>query len=138
MTTKSDIASDSALSTATGKPLSVALAIDYRNRSEPRMVTLPAIVGRGREADVRLDDVWISRIHCSLDEIDGTVIVRDLGAKNGIFVNGLRVKEFRLQPGDRFTLGLTEITVEYQPRAMANEVVVEAATTALADATQDP
>lgn len=117
-------ANDSNLSTSAGKSLSVVLTIEYRSQSETQTVALPATLGRSEEADVRLHDPWISRMHCSIDEIDGTVVVRDLYSRNGIFVNGLRVEEALLQPGDRFTLGVTEITMER--RGTANEVVVKA------------
>ena len=38
----------------------------------------------------------------------------DLGSKNGIFLHGNRVQESDLQPGDRLTIGGTEITVQYR------------------------
>ena len=117
MTTNPENANESASSTSAAEPLCVVLTIDYRNL-ETRTVALPAIMGRVQTADVCLDDLWISHIHCLLDEIDGTVVVRDLGSKNGIFVNGRRVNESSLQPGDSFTLGITEITVTYQRGAV--------------------
>jgi len=124
MATESENANDPTISTSAGKPLPVVLTIDYRNHSETQTVALPATLGRDQEANVCLLDPWVSHIHCSLDEIDGTVVVRDLNSKNGIFVNGLRVEEALLQPGDRFTLGVTEITMER--RATASDVVAEA------------
>jgi pSer/pThr/pTyr-binding forkhead associated (FHA) protein len=124
MTTEN--ANDSILSTSAGKLLSVVLTIDYRNQSEMQTIALPATLGSSQDADVSLLDPWISRIHCSLDEIGGTVVVRDLFSKNGIFVNGLRVEESFLQPGDRFTLGVTEIMIAR--RGAASEVVAEATT----------
>ena len=126
MATESENANDSALPASMGAPLSVVLAIDYRNHSETQTVALPAILGRSQNADVRLHDPWISHIHCSLDEIGGTVVVRDLDSANGIFVNGMRVKESPLQPGERFTLGVTEIRLTCQRRIAAMEVIAEA------------
>ena len=54
------------------------------------MTRLPAILGRDLKSDVRLADPWVSRLHGELNEIDGTLVVRDLGSKHGIFVNGHR------------------------------------------------
>ena len=119
-----DNVNDSTSSTSAWKPLPVVLTIDYRNHSETLTVALPATLGRDQEADVCLRDPWISHIHCSLDEIDGTVVVRDLDSKNGIFFNGLRVVEALLRPGDCFTLGVTEITMEH--RASASEAAARA------------
>ena len=36
----------------------------------------------------------------------------DLNSTNGIKVNGRRVDQAALEPGDRITLGLTELTFE--------------------------
>jgi pSer/pThr/pTyr-binding forkhead associated (FHA) protein len=92
------------------------LTIVHNGNSETRLVSrLPATLGRGQEADLRLEDPWVSRLHCILNEIDGTLVVRDLGAKNGTFVNGLRVSDSLLLPGGRLTLGRTSITVQYHP-----------------------
>ncbi len=120
----SENANDSTSPMSADRLLFVVLAIDYRNHSETQTVALPAIFGRSQEADVRLYDPWISHIHCLLGETGSTVVVRDLDSKNGIFVNGLRVKESPLQPGGRFTLGVTEITIER--RTAANEAIAEA------------
>jgi pSer/pThr/pTyr-binding forkhead associated (FHA) protein len=78
------------------------------------------MVGRGQEADVQLKDLWVSHFHCILNEIEGTLVVRDLGAKNGMFVNGLRTSDSFLLPGDRLTLGCTTITVQYHRRPKAS------------------
>ena len=48
-----------------------------------------------------------------LNQINGTVVVRDLGSKNGVFLNGRRVAESHVMPGERLTVGLTKITVQY-------------------------
>ncbi len=36
---------------------------------------LPVTVGRGREAEIRLADWWVSRAHCQIDEVDGSLVV---------------------------------------------------------------
>jgi pSer/pThr/pTyr-binding forkhead associated (FHA) protein len=42
----------------------------------------------------------------------GRWLIADLGSTNGIKVNGRRVDRAQLEPGDRITLGLTELTFE--------------------------
>jgi pSer/pThr/pTyr-binding forkhead associated (FHA) protein len=78
--------------------------------------SLPAILGRGSGADIRLDDRWISRIHCEISEISGTLVVRDLESRHGTFVNGQHVAEAHLLPGDRLSVGLTSFEVKYRRR----------------------
>jgi pSer/pThr/pTyr-binding forkhead associated (FHA) protein len=78
--------------------------------------SLPAILGRGSDADIRLGDRWISRIHCEISEISGTLVVRDLESRHGTLVNGQYVAEAHLLPGDRLTVGLTSFEVKYRRR----------------------
>ncbi len=75
---------------------------------------LPAMIGRGAAAGVRLGDPEISRIHCQIEELDGHLVIRDLGSTNGTFVNGLRVTEAALISGDRVSLGQTRFWVLYE------------------------
>ena len=76
--------------------------------------TLPVVIGRNPEADVRVDDRWISRVHCEIGELDGPLVVRDLDSRNGTAVNGQYITESHLLPGDRLTVGLTTFEVQYQ------------------------
>jgi hypothetical protein len=73
-------------------------------------VTEPLVVlGRSREAGVRISDVNISRKHAEIRQEGSTFWVVDLGSTNGTLVNGKRVDRQRLRDGDRITLGSTEI-----------------------------
>jgi len=70
---------------------------------------LPAIeISLGREAgrDIELSqDASTSRHHADLSPAGGTFVVRDAGSSNGTFVNGVRVQEQALQPGDEVQIG---------------------------------
>jgi hypothetical protein len=70
------------------------------------------LLGRSRECDVQLADPNVSRRHAELRRDDGGWSVVDLGSTNGIKLNGRRVDQAALEPGDRITLGLTELTYE--------------------------
>src|SRR3954468_18789973 len=70
------------------------------------------LLGRSRECDVVLSDPNISRRHAEVRREDGGWAVVDLGSTNGIKVNGRRVDHALLEPGDRVTLGVTELTFE--------------------------
>jgi Protein of unknown function (DUF3662)/FHA domain len=66
-------------------------------------------IGRSRESEVVVDDPNVSRQHAELRKtIEGWMVV-DLGSTNGVKVNGKRVKEEVLRPGDKITLGLVEL-----------------------------
>jgi len=72
--------------------------------TEPRVV-----LGRSRDAGVRVSDVNISRKHAELRQEGAAFWIVDLGSTNGTLVNGKRVDRHRLRDGDRITLGSTEI-----------------------------
>ncbi|HEU5264831.1 MAG TPA: DUF3662 and FHA domain-containing protein [Gaiellaceae bacterium] len=67
------------------------------------------VLGRSREAGIRISDVNISRKHAELRHEEAAYWIVDLGSLNGTLVNGKRVDRQRLQDGDRITLGSTEI-----------------------------
>ena len=72
---------------------------------------LPVMIGSDPGSGVRLNDRRVSRLHCLLAECQGRLLVRDLNSKHGTFVNGARVKEVPLMPGDRLTVGKSNFIV---------------------------
>jgi hypothetical protein len=75
------------------------------------------LVGRAEAADVHIEDECISRYHCEIAAINGTLWVRDLGSANGVLVNGFHETQSHLMPGDRLTIGETSFLVEYARHA---------------------
>lgn len=72
---------------------------------------LPAFLGTGELANLRLRDPEVSRRHVSI-EVDGPQLrLRDLGSTNGTRVNGVRVAEAFLIGGETIELGATAIHV---------------------------
>lgn len=69
-------------------------------------------VGRGRQADVMLDDPSLSRLHArvSIDDT-GQLAIDDLGSTNGIYVNGTEQLSAFLVPGDTIRFGRVEYLV---------------------------
>lgn len=75
------------------------------NLAVPIPVQQPVLlVGRHPEADVRIAAPAISRRHCCLAVVYDRYMIRDLGSRHGIFVNGARVDEAQLNPGDEVAL----------------------------------
>jgi len=73
----------------------------------------PLRLGRSAEADIPIEDRWVSREHCEIDRVDGVLVVRDLGSKHGTYVNGHAVTTAPLNPGDELSIGLSKFVVEY-------------------------
>jgi len=72
-----------------------------------------ATIGREVGNTIVLDrDSTVSRRHAVIEVAGGGYVLRDLGSSNGTFVNGARVSERPLQPGDEITLGATRFRFE--------------------------
>jgi pSer/pThr/pTyr-binding forkhead associated (FHA) protein len=73
------------------------------------------VIGRGTEADLRINDPGISRRHAEIRvEAAGPALriqIVDLGSTNGIIVNGHKVREAALQEGSRIEIGSTRMLV---------------------------
>jgi pSer/pThr/pTyr-binding forkhead associated (FHA) protein len=54
----------------------------------------------------------ISRRHCEVNMDQGVLTVRDLGSRNGTFVNGERTDETILDPGDEIQIGPLKFIVQ--------------------------
>ena len=61
-------------------------------------------VGRHVECDVRIDSPQVSRRHCCLAMAYDRLVIRDLGSRHGVRVNGRLVEEARLKPGDEVAI----------------------------------
>ena len=67
---------------------------------------LPAIIGRSREASLKVRTTIVSRKHCEVFESGGEMFVRDMGSANGTFVNNVRIeKDTQLASGDLLSVG---------------------------------
>ena len=68
------------------------------------------IVGRSRTCGLALPGADASRRHAEILGTGKGFRLRDLGSTNGTFVNGERVEEVELRPGDRIQIGGGTIT----------------------------
>jgi ABC transport system ATP-binding/permease protein len=95
---------------------------------EPRQLVLHCIAGPltgrdfelppegvvvGREGNLRIPDEFLSRRHFELfaDETGG-LRIRDLGSRNGTFLNTLPASNTRVKPGDEIAAGVNRFRVE--------------------------
>ena len=72
-------------------------------------------IGRSAEADVRLADTGVSRLHAELRLLGGEALLVDLGSTNGTTLNGRRVSEGRLRDGDRIGVGSSSLVFRQAP-----------------------
>jgi len=67
----------------------------------------------GREGHVRVPDEFLSRKHFEVvPDADGQVRVRDLGSRNGTFLNTLPAKDTKVRGGDEIRAGVNRFRIE--------------------------
>jgi EAL domain-containing protein (putative c-di-GMP-specific phosphodiesterase class I) len=94
---------------------------------------LPFRVGRLPHLALTLASESVSKEHCELFLRGGALHVRDLGSKNGTFVNSERIGETTLREGDILHFAQVEFRLGWQEIDGGDEAGVEPATVSLGD-----
>jgi hypothetical protein len=79
-------------------------------------------IGRGRAASIVVPDPHASRVHARLRIGAAGAVIEDLGSKNGVRVNGVRIdrRPCPLRPGDEVRIGETALGLVDHPLAPAD------------------
>jgi adenylate cyclase len=70
-------------------------------------------IGRRESCDICLKFPNISGLHCELSYRDGYWYIRDMGSTNGIKINGMRVVQRPMRPGDELAIAGRRYTIQY-------------------------
>jgi len=103
----------------------VSLLIRISNPEEEKIerIELPAKFGRAPDCDISLLDEGISRYHFVIDKEGEKVFLKDLGSRNGTFLNGREVFISVLKKGDIITAGNTSFEIiEIEEKIPAKEI----------------
>jgi predicted component of type VI protein secretion system len=73
------------------------------------------LIGRRESCDIVLRFSNVSAHHCQLTINAGYWHVRDLQSRNGVKVNGVRVTDKRIDPGDVLSVAKHKYEVHYSP-----------------------
>lgn len=65
-------------------------------------------VGRGPQCDLQILTHFVSREHARITVSGSAVLIEDLGSRNGVFINSVRIDRHALQHGDLVTIGETQ------------------------------
>jgi DNA-binding NtrC family response regulator len=99
-------------------PRHAQLYIEIQDKSGLRRIPLgdrPLWIGKGPEADVRIDDQALSRIHCSVELTPDGLHIIDLGSRNGTYVGGARVRDAWGGAGTTIVVGRTPMVCVLAP-----------------------
>jgi TonB family protein len=92
-------------------------------------------IGKAGEAHLRLGDQNVSRRHAEIEVLDsGEVRLTDLESTNGTLVNGVRVSQAVLRPGDEIMIGETKLVIDFEPTASRGGAETFFAPQAISDA----
>jgi len=98
--------------------MSFRLVIQRRGRRPQifRLLQPSVIIGRGKGTDLLLPDISVSRQHAKVvREGEAGHKIVDLGSQNGTKVNGQKVDERVLKPGDELQVGKFMLSYEFKP-----------------------
>jgi adenylate cyclase len=70
------------------------------------------VIGRSLDCDFPLKGMGVSRKHAVLSIIDGTKVIRDLGSKNGTYLNGKLITEQAVEQGDIIEIGTALLRIK--------------------------
>jgi adenylate cyclase len=83
---------------------------------DPIPLLKPALlIGRRESADIVLRFPNVSGHHCELSLDGGYWTIKDLRSSNGIKVNGSRVTEQKLRPGDKLSIAKHDFEIVFDP-----------------------
>ncbi|KAA0217097.1 FHA domain-containing protein [bacterium] len=95
----------------------------------PRAIGAAVIIGRKAPADVLVADATVSASHCRLSPRDEeSWTLEDLKSTSGTFLNGRRVSQAVVHPGDVITVGKQNIVLELTGGPTATELMLGVAT----------
>ena len=78
------------------------------HRSRTIVTPLPFLIGRQGDNHLVLRDNRVSRSHARIFLDNGAYFIEDLASRQGVYVNGQRVKHHKLSGSDRIDFGLSD------------------------------
>ncbi len=95
------------------KPYLVVFAGKDRGKRYPIDEKLK-FIGRGQELDIAIDDERISRVHSSIENKNGKIIVTDCSSTNGTFIDGTKINTIVLSTTAILQIGRTAMKLEFK------------------------
>ena len=93
----------------------------FKNDGSQKSFPLPsslAVIGRRHDCDLCIPLMRVSRRHCQLDQNNETLKLRDLGSRNGTYLNGELIDgETTVRAGDYLQVGplVFQLQIDGQP-----------------------
>lgn len=86
------------------------------------------LIGRKEGCDLRLNHKSISKQHCVLVQVDGVLLLRDLGSTNGTRLNGKRIRRAAVTNNDQLSVAGLNFKVLFGNTPMPQPIKMNDAT----------
>ena len=90
--------------------MSRKLIVNDGKRQRELLLVGTMVIGRDPSCDISEADPLLSRRHVEFVSGASEVVVRDLGSRNGILINGVKTTQAILRPGDMVQVGHLQVT----------------------------
>jgi pSer/pThr/pTyr-binding forkhead associated (FHA) protein len=84
-------------------------------------------IGRSPDNEVRIDNAALSRQHAIIEQVGRVHTLIDVSQKNGVYLNGERVKRKHLNHGDSIALGKFVLTIDLAHRSTIGSPIARSA-----------
>jgi transcriptional regulator with PAS, ATPase and Fis domain len=85
--------------------------------SQACTVNRHAVIGSASSADVVVSDPTVSKLHADVDPREDGIWIRDLGSRNGTYIEGILVRDGAVPEGGGVRVGSTLLTMQREPDA---------------------
>ena len=85
-------------------------------------------IGRNSDCDIVLDSETVSRYHATIRDIgNGIFTIKDLGSRNGTFINGRKVKGIvKISLSDKIYIGRHQLSLKGKAKDLSEELAITA------------
>jgi two-component system response regulator GlrR len=81
------------------------------------LVNQRAVIGSAPSADVVVSDATVSKLHADVEPREDGIWIRDLGSRNGTFIEGILVRDGAVPEGGGVRVGSTLLKMQREPEA---------------------
>jgi two-component system, NtrC family, response regulator GlrR len=95
------------------------LRISWSDTRGPQVCTVNqrAVIGSAPSADVVVADATVSKLHADVEPREDGIWIRDLGSRNGTYIEGILVRDGAVPEGGGVRVGSTLLTMQREPEA---------------------